>query len=118
MQAKRKVMIVTGAAKGIGGGVTNAFIEDGYNVVANSLSITASTFEVTDRLAVIRGDTADPSTAYELTSMAIKTFGWINGAVNNAGILRFNAVAPGVVNTAMHANGSKEFLGNHFEVAG
>ena len=43
MQTKRKTMIVTGAAKGIGAGVTNAFIERGYNVVANSLNITAST---------------------------------------------------------------------------
>ena len=38
MQTKRKTMIVTGAAKGIGAGVTNAFIERGYNVVANSLT--------------------------------------------------------------------------------
>ena len=38
MPTKRKTMIVTGAAKGIGAGVTNAFIERGYNVVANSLN--------------------------------------------------------------------------------
>jgi hypothetical protein len=36
MWTKRKTMIVTGAAKGIGAGVTNAFIERGYNAVANS----------------------------------------------------------------------------------
>ena len=54
MQAKRKTMVVTGASQGIGAGVTNAFIGRGYNVVANSLSITASTFAATDRLAVIR----------------------------------------------------------------
>jgi NAD(P)-dependent dehydrogenase (short-subunit alcohol dehydrogenase family) len=65
MQAKRKTMIVTGAAKGIGAGVTNAFIERGYNVVANSLEITASTFAATERLAVIPGDIGDPSTARE-----------------------------------------------------
>jgi NAD(P)-dependent dehydrogenase (short-subunit alcohol dehydrogenase family) len=49
MQTKRKTMIVTGAAKGTGAGVTNAFIERGYNVVANSLNITASTFGSTER---------------------------------------------------------------------
>jgi NAD(P)-dependent dehydrogenase (short-subunit alcohol dehydrogenase family) len=86
MQAKRKTMIVTGAAKGIGAGVTNAFIERGYNVVANSLEITASTFAATERLAVIPGDIGDPSTAREIASTAIKTFGSIDGVVNNAGI--------------------------------
>ena len=53
MHTKRKTMIVTGAAKGIGAGVTKAFIERGYNVVANSLNITATTFAATDRLAVL-----------------------------------------------------------------
>src|SRR5271163_3020093 len=86
MQAKRKTMIVTGAAKGIGAGVTNAFLECGYNVVANSLNITASTFAATDRLAVVRGDIGDPSTAREIASTAIETFGSIDGVVNNAGI--------------------------------
>ena len=86
MQTKRKTMIVTGAAKGIGAGVTNAFIERGYNVVANSLNITVSTFAATDRLAVVRGDIGDPSTAREIASTAIRTFGSIDGVVNNAGI--------------------------------
>ena len=86
MQTKRKTMIVTGAAKGIGAGVTNAFIEHGYNVVANSLNITASAFATTDRLAVVRGDIGEPSTAQEIVSTAVKTFGSIDGVVNNAGI--------------------------------
>jgi NAD(P)-dependent dehydrogenase (short-subunit alcohol dehydrogenase family) len=71
MQTKRKTMIVTGTGKGIGAGVTNAFIERGYNVVANSLNITASTFAATDRLAVVRGDIGDPSTARELVTSAM-----------------------------------------------
>jgi NAD(P)-dependent dehydrogenase (short-subunit alcohol dehydrogenase family) len=37
-------MIVTDAAKGIGAGVTNALIEAGYNMVANSRNVTASIF--------------------------------------------------------------------------
>jgi len=86
MQIKRKTMIVTGAAKGIGAGVTNAFVERGYNVVANSLHITASTFAATDRLAVVPGDIGDPSTAREIASTAMKAFGSIDGVVNNAGI--------------------------------
>jgi NAD(P)-dependent dehydrogenase (short-subunit alcohol dehydrogenase family) len=86
MQTGRKTIIVTGAGQGIGAGVTSAFIERGYNVVANSRNITASTFAATDRLAVARGDIGDPSTASEIVSTAIKTFGSIDGVVNNAGI--------------------------------
>src|ERR1700689_5521992 len=86
MQTKSKTIIVTGAAKGIGAGVTNAFIGRGYNVVANSLNITASTFPASDQLGVVRGDIGDPSTAREIASIAIKTFGSIDGVVNNAGI--------------------------------
>jgi NAD(P)-dependent dehydrogenase (short-subunit alcohol dehydrogenase family) len=86
MQTRRKTMIVTGAAKGIGAGVTNAFIERGYNVVANSLNIAASTFTATDRLAVVPGDIGDFSTARAIASAAIETFGSIDGVVNNAGI--------------------------------
>src|SRR5579871_4745998 len=86
MQTKRKTMIVTGAAKGIGAGVTNAFIDRGYNVVANSLNITAAAFAATDRLAVVQGDIGDPATARETASTAMKEFGSIDGVVNNAGI--------------------------------
>jgi NAD(P)-dependent dehydrogenase (short-subunit alcohol dehydrogenase family) len=86
MQIKRKTMIVTGAAKGIGAGVGNAFIERGYNAVANSLNITASTFAATERVAVIGGDIGDPSTAHEIASTAVKAFGSIDGVINNAGI--------------------------------
>ena len=86
MQTKRKTMIVTGAGKGIGAGVTTAFIERGYNVVANSLTIAADTFAPTERLAVVAGDIGDPSTAQELASTAVKKFGSIDGVINNAGI--------------------------------
>jgi NAD(P)-dependent dehydrogenase (short-subunit alcohol dehydrogenase family) len=86
MQTKRKTMIVTGAAKGIGAGVTNAFIERGYNVVASSLNITASTFAPTERLAVVQGDIGHASTAHEIAATAINTFGSIDGVINNAGI--------------------------------
>lgn len=86
MTTKPKTMIVTGAARGIGAGVTNASIERGYNVVANSLNITTSTFAAIDRLAVERRDIGDPSTAHEIVSTATRTFGSIDGVINNAGV--------------------------------
>lgn len=72
MQSKRKTMIVTGAAKGIGAGVTSAFIERGYNVVANSLEAISPAFAATERLAVAPGDIDEP--LHEIASTAVKTF--------------------------------------------
>jgi NAD(P)-dependent dehydrogenase (short-subunit alcohol dehydrogenase family) len=86
METKRKTIIVTGAASGIGAGVAKAFVERGYNVVANSLNITPSAFAATERIAVVKGDIGDGSTAHEIAATAIKTFGSIDGVVNNAGI--------------------------------
>jgi len=197
MRAKPKTMIVTGASKGIGAGVTKAFLERGYNVVANSLHAATSELRPAPNLAVVEGDIADPGVAAQIADTAVSQFGCIDGVINNAGIfftkpfteftatdldtlfrtnlygyvfvtqlavkqmlaqktggsvisitsamvdhpiagvkssipmvtkgglnaitvslaleyakdgIRFNAVAPGVVNTPMHANDSKEVL--------
>jgi NAD(P)-dependent dehydrogenase (short-subunit alcohol dehydrogenase family) len=83
---KPKTMIVTGASQGIGAGVTRAFIERGYNVVANSLDITKSAFEPTETLALVEGNIGEASTAQKIAATAMNTFGSIDGVVNNAGI--------------------------------
>jgi hypothetical protein len=64
---KRKTMIVTGASQGIGAGVTKAFIERGYNVVANSRKITESEFAPTDRLVLVDGNIGEVSTAAKIS---------------------------------------------------
>jgi NAD(P)-dependent dehydrogenase (short-subunit alcohol dehydrogenase family) len=81
-----KTMIVTGASQGIGAGVTKAFIERGYNVVANSLNITKSAFEPTEKLALVEGNIGEASTAQKIAATAMNTFGSIDGVVNNAGV--------------------------------
>jgi NAD(P)-dependent dehydrogenase (short-subunit alcohol dehydrogenase family) len=84
--ARPKTMIVTGASRGIGAGVANAFIERGYNVVANSLHITKSSFRPAENLALVEGNVGEVSTAAEIAATAMSTFGSIDGVVNNAGI--------------------------------
>jgi len=84
--AAAKTMIVTGAAKGIGAGVTKAFLERGYNVVANSLHITDSEFEPTEKLALVEGNVGEAATAEKIAGTAMSRFGSIDGVVNNAGI--------------------------------
>jgi NAD(P)-dependent dehydrogenase (short-subunit alcohol dehydrogenase family) len=86
MQAKSKTMIVTGASQGIGAGVTKAFIERGYNVVANSRSITDSAFTPTAKLALVDGNIGEAATAGKIAATAMNQFGSIDGVVNNAGI--------------------------------
>jgi NAD(P)-dependent dehydrogenase (short-subunit alcohol dehydrogenase family) len=86
MHAKSKTMIVTGAARGIGAGVTKAFLERGYNVVANSLTFTNSEFAPGEKLALVDGNIREASTAARIASTAISSFGSIDGVVNNAGV--------------------------------
>jgi NAD(P)-dependent dehydrogenase (short-subunit alcohol dehydrogenase family) len=84
--ASPKTMIVTGASRGIGAGITKAFIERGHNVVANSLHISKSELEPVERLAWVEGDIGEFSTAAKIAATAIDRFGSIDGVVNNAGL--------------------------------
>jgi NAD(P)-dependent dehydrogenase (short-subunit alcohol dehydrogenase family) len=81
-----RTMIVTGASKGIGAGVATAFLDRGYNVVGNSLDFTGSALAPTSKMALVDGDIGKASTAAKVADTAIRTFGSIDGVVNNAGI--------------------------------
>ena len=60
----RKTAIVTGASRGIGAGLVEAFLKRGYNVVANSRNITkANPFAAGAKVALVDGDIGHPSTA-------------------------------------------------------
>ncbi|SRR5579862_1635279 len=80
-----KTVIVTGASGGIGAGLVQAFLEDGYNVVATShqanRKLTAS-----HRLVLLEGDIGKQQTADQAAEAAIKSFGTIDVLVNNAGM--------------------------------
>ncbi|HTA46924.1 MAG TPA: SDR family oxidoreductase [Bryobacteraceae bacterium] len=86
LQTKPKTMIVTGASQGIGAGVTKAFLEHAYNVVASSRKITESEFAPSENLALVDGNIAEASTAAKIVETAMSRFGSIDAVVNNAGI--------------------------------
>jgi NAD(P)-dependent dehydrogenase (short-subunit alcohol dehydrogenase family) len=82
-----KTAIVTGASQGIGAGIVNAFVERGFNVVANSRKMTQSSEVVaSNRVALVDGHIGDPATAARVVETALSRFKSIDALVNNAGI--------------------------------
>jgi NAD(P)-dependent dehydrogenase (short-subunit alcohol dehydrogenase family) len=83
----KKTAIVTGASGGIGAGLVEGFLKQGYNVVATSLSASQS-LTATPSLVFVDGDIGKQETAVKAVEAAIKRFGTIDVLVNNAGIFR------------------------------
>src|SRR5438445_9773787 len=81
----KKTAIVTGASRGIGAGLVEAFLKEGYNVVATSLDASQS-LTASPSLVLVDGDTGKQETAVKTVEAAIKHFGTIEVLVNNAGI--------------------------------
>jgi len=87
MSGQRKTAIVTGGSQGIRAGLVKAFLERGYNVVANSRKITKSgAFAASDELALVNGNIAELATAARIVETALSRFKSIYAPVNNAGI--------------------------------
>jgi NAD(P)-dependent dehydrogenase (short-subunit alcohol dehydrogenase family) len=84
--ARARTAIVTGASRGIGAGVTNAFLDLGYNVVANALDFADSRLASNGKVALVDGNIGQVSTAEKIAETAIDRFGSIDVVVNNAGI--------------------------------
>lgn len=83
----QKTVIVTGGSQGVGAGLVKAFLDRGYNVVANSRNITkAGAFEASDKLALVDGSIAEAATAAKIAEVARSKFRSIDALVNNAGI--------------------------------
>ena len=79
----RKVVIVTGASRGIGAGLTDGFRRAGYAVVGTSRRIAPS--DDSDLLTV-QGDITEAETAQRVVDQALDRFGRIDSLINNAGI--------------------------------
>lgn len=87
MGTKQKTVIITGASQGIGAGVVQAFLDRGYNVVANSRNIIKSgAFTESRQLALVDGNIGENAIAAKVVETAISKFGSIDALVNNAGI--------------------------------
>src|SRR5258705_8909752 len=83
----KKAAIVTGASQGIGAGLVEAFLKEGYNVVATSRNA-SQTLSASTSLVLVDGDIGKQETASQAVEAAIRHFGKIDVLVNNAGIFR------------------------------
>jgi NAD(P)-dependent dehydrogenase (short-subunit alcohol dehydrogenase family) len=83
----KKTAIITGASGGIGAGLVEAFLKEGYNVVATSLN-TSRSLTASPGLVLVDGDIGKQETAAKVVRAAISNFGTIDVLVNNAGIFR------------------------------
>jgi NAD(P)-dependent dehydrogenase (short-subunit alcohol dehydrogenase family) len=83
----KKTAIVTGASRGIGAGLVEAFLNEGYNVVATSRHVSQS-LTASPSLVLVDGDIGKQETAAKTVEAAIKHFGAIDVLVNDAGIFR------------------------------
>ncbi|KQQ91898.1 3-oxoacyl-ACP reductase [Massilia sp. Leaf139] len=85
-----KVVLVTGAASGIGLACARRFLDEGARVVMLDIDETklkkAAVELPQDRIAVLAGDTADKASAKTAVKTAVDRFGGLHILINNAGM--------------------------------
>jgi NAD(P)-dependent dehydrogenase (short-subunit alcohol dehydrogenase family) len=89
--AEARVVLVTGASRGIGRAVARRFAMGGASVVVHYGSNTSAAASVLAELGVgehliARADLADPADVLSLVERVIERFGGVDVLVNNAGI--------------------------------
>lgn len=93
MELLDKTIIITGASSGIGAAAARLFASEGANVVlaarrSDDLKLLAGEISARNQSAVyLAGDVTHCDFAQSLTDFAINTFGRLDGAFNNAGIV-------------------------------
>ena len=75
MDTGQKVVVITGASRGIGAELVKGFRGIGYAVVANSRSISSGEAVDDPQILLVEGDIAVPETADRIIGEAILRFG-------------------------------------------
>lgn len=94
MKLQGKVVLVTGAASGIGRSIVELFVEEGAQVVATDIE-SAGLKTLTQKLeamghpalATVTGDVSVRADAEQMVETALNTYGTLDIVVNNAGIM-------------------------------
>src|SRR3954465_8997514 len=83
MGIAQKVVIITGASRGMGAALVEAYRDRDYGVVATARSIRPTN---DDQILVVPGDISDRKTAERVVSEGLARFGRIDTLINNAGV--------------------------------
>jgi NAD(P)-dependent dehydrogenase (short-subunit alcohol dehydrogenase family) len=91
MSKSDKTVVITGASSGIGLGLAEAFLKEGYNVVGSGrsserLQAAAAHLNAGARFLGVAGDVGKPEAAQQVFEQAIARYGKVDVLVNNAGI--------------------------------
>ena len=91
MRFEGRRVIVTGASRGIGRGIVDAFLDEGAvvlatDVLADGLDSLASTHPHADRLATHAADLGSVDGARGVVTATIEALGGVDVLVNNAGL--------------------------------
>src|SRR5215471_5815351 len=78
-----KVVVVTGASKGIGLAITRTLTDEGAQVVAGALTV--DSLDGLDRVTPVEVNLAEPDGPGRLVGEAIRRFGHLDVLVNNVG---------------------------------
>ena len=95
MRLKDKVIVITGATKGIGRGVAQVLAREGASLVVSGRntgegeSLVREIKEAGNRVEFIRADVSQIKDCFYLIDKTIEVFGKIDGLVNNAGIFPY-----------------------------
>lgn len=93
MELKNKTIIITGASSGIGAAAALLFAEEGANVVLGARrekelkQLVEQITQSNGSAVCLAGDVTDEAYATALVDMAETSFGGLDGAFNNAGIM-------------------------------
>jgi NAD(P)-dependent dehydrogenase (short-subunit alcohol dehydrogenase family) len=125
-QLEGKVAIITGANSGIGEAAALLFAKEGASVVLNARrkpeleAVAAKIAAKGGKAVVLAGSAADEEVAEKLAALALKSFGRLDVAFNNAGILGQTGPSIGISlkawNEALAINLTGAFLGAKHQI--
>lgn len=88
----RRVVLITGAGRGLGRAVCEAFLADGDTVIAADLDVTGLD-DIADSLVAVTLDVTDQEAVNAVAARIREEFGRLDVLVNNAGLINFVPVS-------------------------